>query len=458
VSGDAAPRWRRRWPWIAGAAALAILVGWPCLLHHRGASELAAARARLEAPEFGGSAEEFLRAHPLPDADRQARWARLQERALGRQRTQEFLRVRETALFGGKAPPPAAEEDAALVAEAVALLGEGPLLTGFLARARLHLDQAGRWKGFPLAGRADHSVGFTKVVHLLRAASLGKEDPGPYLAALDRIEAVYARPGCAMDSVLGLLQEGSRDHAYLALEAAGRLPRAAGDAWLGEDCPHPRRLADAVRGERHLVLDPFARDMETGGIPRSVLLGGRTNSRLEDAGIDLMWWLFGDRAMALALEEAADRESALRRGGPPRERRNFHEEGQAGSIAEMFPSFDFTGLSAGRRAAHGLARLGARALRVSRERGRLPADREELRAWLGADGALLGGPWIGIPVLLERPAPDRLRLRLDPAAPVPPDLGRWTVPAQPRDDDLGFPVVLDAAWLEMPAPLPAPGK
>jgi hypothetical protein len=297
-----------------------------------------------------------------------------------------------------------------------------------------------------------------KVADLLRAASLGEVDPGPLLSALDRLEAVHARPGCVMDAVLGVLLEGSRDHAYLALEAARRLPPAPGDAWMGERCPHPRALADAVRGERHLVIEPFARAMESAGIPRSVVLGGRTTGRLEDAGIDMMWWLFGDRAMALALDEAADRESDLRRGGPPRLRRNFHEEGRAGEIAELFRNFDFTGLSAARRAEHGLARLGARVLRVSRERGGLPADREELRAWLGADGALLDGPWIGIPVLVERPAPDRIRLRLDPAAPVPPELGNWTVPALPRDDDLGFPVVLDAGWLEMPAPLPAPRK
>jgi hypothetical protein len=439
-SPPARPWWRRRWPWLLAGFVAAALFVLPYAVRSRGRAHLAATRARLAAGGFGASLEDLRRGAPEVDPSTQARWRAVVARAVSMDRPALRGKAAEWAAGNAVAEPPGArtryEQDGELRAEAAATLAEGPVTAGGL----------GSWLaggGGPIQPaygvRCENLLGVKGLADLFDMETMFAADPGPALASLDRMHAAFARPGTLIDGMIGLVVAGRRDETCARLALRGRLPREAGDRWLAEEPVEPFRVAESLRGERLLFLGPILEGLESGRVSPSTLgLGSRTSfaqdpgAWMEGRAASSGWWLHGFEAGARVLEYYAGMEEALRKGRriPPMPT----SDGGAGQLTwSMSGNMTAVAMSALlARQSHRLARLFVRVVRMAGEPGGLPADAAALRARLGASAAILDFGPMDYPIVFERPAPDRFRLRADVSGPPLPTLEGIGSPEVPK--------------------------
>jgi hypothetical protein len=438
-SGTTAPPPDRRWPWkwIVPGVVVAVLVVYPVAVRSLGRSQLAETRARLAGEGFGAGPEDLRRGAPAVDAMLQGRWRDVVRRAVSMERIKVRIAVADWVVGNVAAEPPGGrkqlEDDAALRAEAAALLAEGPPVAGAL----------GAW----LSGSGDPSTVSIPSENILGVKCLADAfdleaclaaDPGAALAALDRLHDAFAHPGALLDGMIGTMVADRRDEVHVRLAHAGRLPREVADRWLAEPPVEPYRVAASLRGERLLVLGPLLEGFEKGTIQADVFAsggGGGSGGSLrifDNGGERSAWWLHGFSAGALVLEHEARWEAALRDGtaGPE----PIAADGLRGAVVnQMDPNMAAVCSSAYMaRARHRLARLYVRVVRMAGEPEGVPADTGALRKRLGADAALLDPGPVDPALVLERPAPGLVRVRVafDPNPPAA--LRRMYVPEIPK--------------------------
>lgn len=241
-----------------------------------------------------------------------------------------------------------------------------------------------------------------------------------------------------LDGLIGLSIAALRDEAYLAASMRGMLPDARATAWLAE--PWSPGFDTAWRGERLRFCGWLAQSwlgMTKAGHPNTAM-GEGMNFLTAQAVLTLRMqraWAAADVAAMMRLRRS------LERGQRPELPNHSFRSLVAGT---MVPAF---GLIAGSlqsgEVRHGLARLGARVVRLSRNGGP-PADAAALSAALGGPLEVACGP-VRLPVIYERRGERGFRLALDTSGTVPEGLQErtWTnwQKAKPRSAEtrLAFP-------------------
>jgi hypothetical protein len=405
----------------------------------RGRAALEEAFARHRAAGLGSVPEDLLPGVPPVDPGLQRCWTALMGAgkeinptvAIGRFEAERWAAAGRT----GPVPEKAAagrELSKWLREEADGILAAGRPVGGalgdWIAAGKPNLRE-------PLDFPAQNLLG-AKVLHNAFALeAILADDPRPSLESIDRLVAAFDHPGSLIDGMIAVSLDALRDQAYAFAAWDGRLPREMGDRWLAETPKEPLRVAQCLRGERLLRFGPFARGIAAGtlDLERASLIPGWEDGGFVNPKADVSGWdRHGIAACALALERYAALEAAVREGRAPAA---FDPgAGPAADLARRCFVGDF------RAAAHSVLlqrqnarahRLLVRAIRMA-EAGAPPESEEGFRTRLGKDAALLDPGPCDLRLLYERPAPGRVRVRIDPASPRSPLLGGLPVPELPE--------------------------
>ena len=426
---------RRRFRVVAiVVAVLAAVAAVPFAIRAHGRSLLAEVRARHAAAGLGVSARDLADSLPPVDADLVRRCDSL-ERAVQRAIAQQMVippTVNDWIVGARSDPPPELDAELArlqpeMEALADVLRGEGLLLGVAGHLPRREAASRLRWKDVVSIHISNLLVQRQAAVWI-RFAALRSEDPGPYLDALDGQRKALLHPASLIDAMIALAMLGERDRAYADLVLRGRLPPDRVARWLAEEPEHLRLSADGFRGERLLFGVALADGLTNGTFGAKDLAGGPSGPRAwgRNLGLSLEIWLYGMRDAARVLEAGADMEDRLR-GGPgtidPARLAGWLEDGDT-ELSMFLPNTHAAEASArDSRTLHRMARVLVRTLGAAKERGRLPTDETELRAWLGAEAVALDPGPIDVAIRYESVSPGVLRLFRAPPGPIPVVVG-----------------------------------
>ncbi|MFV1959206.1 MAG: hypothetical protein ACC662_07310, partial [Planctomycetota bacterium] len=275
------------------------------------------------------------------------------------------------------------------------------------------------------------------------------EDPARALSMLDRLGESLARPGCLIDAMITIAGDAMRDEALLVLALAGRLSPARIDAWT-EEPPRAREiLADGLRGERLRFLAPLGREL-LAGASLADLLGPLSN--LEEGNLwthRLRPWVHGARECAACVDALLAVEQHLRG--------EIDREAMDASVA---PALDvgypfalvlpntrgMVRMGEANAGRHRLVRAAFRLARASADRGALPADALEARAWRREERPTRSDEDDAPRLRYVRLSADRFRVAFDT-----PDGG---VPVGWEDPPSERPLVLHESCIEVRVDVP----
>jgi hypothetical protein len=280
----------------------------------------------------------------------------------------------------------------------------------------------GRSGGFPR--RSPNYFTVWSLSEWLRHHAVLGDDPTQDLADLDALHNALAKPATLRDTDITIAHGYIRDRAYLELALQDRLPIAMRDRWLAEPCHYVEMIGDALISERIQLVTSYANRLTltcTDFIDANVRSsGGWQWSHANNIVIAPWLWVVGwDDLPPIAdfLHHAATRLRGEHHE-PVLDARTFeaHLHGISPYLAIPY-RLNFAGEAVRKDAFHRQIRLAVRVLTLMRSGG-LPADQADLLTRLGDPNALHAGVDRRT-LLYERPAPDRFRLAIDPASPIP---------------------------------------
>ncbi len=459
---------RRAWTRVTAGVVLSALAvsAIPLAVRWSGLRALRATVERHRAAGLGALPADALAAAPPADALALDRLTAAEQR-LQRGWSPDFAATARDWVHGYESKPPSAlpawvATHAAAVAARDVILGTGgtpihagagvAVSPGRVTPAVVSTLMRGNFMGAKVAARWH------------RAKAALTRDAGPHLDALDRDREARRRPGLLGEAMVALDLAAARDNAYLEAALRGDLPREREDAWCAEEDPAPALLAEGLRGERLLVGGAVAQGfLEEGVAARDVAGPGSA------PGAALEVWVHGPGDCARYLERLAEAEARLRSAPPPPLATMEGAVGDvpgAGRILLHQVRNSLLGADrglAGHRVLHRAARVVVRLVRVAEERGRLPTDDGELRAWLGGDTALLDGDLVEDRLHYELLADEGVRLVPDPDVPPP---GGWAeatavdgvLRRRAAKSPSGDPVRWQGAHLRIVVPRPGRGE
>lgn len=252
------------------------------------------------------------------------------------------------------------------------------------------------------------------------------DDPSQDLADLDALHRALDRPAIAHDAQVAITVARIRDRTYLALAIRDRLPAAARERWLEEASRAVELAGDSLLGERITTPNEIATLIDRGLIRfLNTHIGNWWSWSSPGQCATLTWiWATGWDSLPQIASFTGQAAASLR-SDPPVPFPDFAELkadlswfGRFNLAPKMEFLFSHTlRPSLEQEAGHRQAQLAVRILALMRSSG-LPTDQADLLARVGDAQALLVRQ-NRFTLRYERPAPDRFRLVIDPASPIP---------------------------------------
>lgn len=408
--------------------------------------------ARHESQGRGTTLAALLESEPPLDADVQARFVRWDQAR--RKDGVDFAPEEDSErwfLDDGELPE-------ALRASHDALRPAMDELAGILATGRLRVSSLA-WLRGALGDEAEPS--FETLVEMRIQASWQLQEAaawyqvsafrGDGAAALDSLDAIHAAlepVGSILDAMWRFALGAKRDRTYVALAARGMLPAARAKAWLAEPPVPPAEFAAAYRGTRILEKLPLARALAAGDASAGRLFMGHGSGNLWekiDKELYLRWSAGKDAARVV---ELTARVADYLRDAKALPALLETEAWRARAGPLLLPELDawrrFTRNLVWQRTVHRAARFAVRAIGLRAHGAPPTSDRALCEALGSAAAAMDAGPW-SLGLRYERPAPDRVRIVVDPRASLPAhwgpeDLARLAGPVRPGAEPLDVPL------------------
>ncbi len=254
-------------------------------------------------------------------------------------------------------------------------------------------------------------------------------DPEPVLRTLERLDRAIEPIGLFMDLMQRVRVVEYRDRIYLRLALGGSLTPARSAAWLAEPPLPMDALAQVYRSERLMLAEPIAEDLANGDGELTRRTFGRRRSVLRWARNEFYLRMQGPRDAGRLVQALTKLEQHARGKAPDS---IFAEidtwQADGGPIINLWLADSRAILQSvvTARATQRAMRLAARAVAMGDGARGLPADDAAFRRRLGTAAVLLDTGRFDLGLRYERPAPDRVRIALDPSAALPGPLGGIT--------------------------------
>lgn len=273
--------------------------------------------------------------------------------------------------------------------------------------------------------RAPYMTNAPLLAEWLHHHAVLSDDPTQDLVDLDALHRALSRPAVAQDAQVAITIARIRDRTYLALAIRDRLPAIARERWLAETSHAVERAGDSLLGERIITTEEIAARIDCGLVRflTTHIYWRSWSSPGQCARFTWIWATGWDSLPQFAT--FTDQAATSLRGDP---RVPFPDFSKFTNDLPWFDSFHIAMrleylLSQTLRSAleqeagHRQAQLAVRILALPRDGG-LPADQAELLTRVGDAQAQLTAR-NRLSLRYERPAPDRFRLVVDPASPIP---------------------------------------
>lgn len=404
---------------LVAAAGVAVVGG---SIRSAGEERLAAVLEAHAAAGYGSTFADLAATAPPVDRERQARlwaWMKGNVPVLKPYSADRDLGWRLQP--GAEAPQDALEVHEAFRAEVEAL-------EALYAEGDLCLTSLG-WLPEDLAGTTMRDRVGGHIPNLLRMREITKwyaveaalaDDPTHALARLERLRADTARAGSLIDALIAIACDAMRDRAMAVLALSGRCPTDRLEAWFAEGSRSAQLVADGLRAERLRFGAPLGQDLARGRTVRDHFGSALEQEGLLDS-VDL-WehnvrpWFHAASECAVHLEGMVALERHVR-GEIGRQELDAHLAACSGlgyPFTLATPNPNGTLVSAAANAdRHRFVRAAVAIALEARDRGALPVDVEEARAWLTTRRSHLVAQSGQTHLLYDRPTPTRFRVAMD---------------------------------------------